>query len=152
MSYRSAGGAFNFSVSSGQLGWSRLCTGQVVDGQKADEYQPLSFNFFPPILFLPVHDDQSMSHNQACFPSSRDSLKKRAPACEHIIHNHGSIPWLKRSFDEFSEPMILRLLPHHEGPPCSLRLRHERKIRDAGGNGNRSDFQSAEAVEVDRSQ
>src|SRR5512134_86516 len=88
-----------------------------------------------------------MCHGQAGLSGSSDGLEKRSSAGEHIIHDHGSIPWLKRSFDEFSEPMILRLLPHHEGPPCSLRLRHERKIRDAGGNGDRYDFQSTETVE-----
>jgi hypothetical protein len=93
-----------------------------------------------------------MGHSQACPSSSRNSLKKRASAGEDIIYDHGSIPWLKRSFDEFPEPMILRLLPHHEGPPRSRWLGYESKVRDTGGNGNRSDFQPTKTVEFDRPQ
>jgi len=105
-----------------------LRAGQVVDGQQTQEGQPFSFNFTPSILFLPIHDHQGMGHNQAGTPGSPNSLEKRPPACQHIIHNHSSIPWLKRPFDEFPKPMILRLLPHHEGPPFSLWACRIRKV------------------------
>ncbi len=82
---------------------SWLRAGQIVDGQQTQEGQPFSFNFTPPILFLPIHDHQSMGHNQAGTPGSRNSLEKRPPACKHIIHNHRSIPWLKCPFDESSQ-------------------------------------------------
>ena len=136
----------------GNLGASWLRTSQVVDGQQTDERQPFSFDLTPSILFLPIYDHQGMSDDQAGSPGSRDGFEKRPPACEHIIDNHSSIPWLERSFDEFPEPMILRLLPHHEGAPRSRQLSRKGKIRDAGGNGNRPNFQSAEAIEFDRPQ
>ena len=44
-----------------RMGWLRA--GQVVDGQEADEREPLSFNLAPTILFLPIYDHQGMHYS-----------------------------------------------------------------------------------------
>ena len=77
-----------------RVGWLRVS--QVVDGQQTDERQPFSFNLTLSILFLSIYDHQGMSYDQAGTSGSRNSLEKRPSACEHIIHDHGSIPWLER--------------------------------------------------------
>ena len=64
-----------------------LRASQVVNGQQTQEGQPFSFNLTPAVLFLPIYDHQGMRHNQASTPGSRNSLEKRPPACEHIIHD-----------------------------------------------------------------
>ena len=90
---------------------------QIVDGQQTQEGQPFSFNLTPPVLFLPIYDHQGMRHNQAGTPGSRNSLEKRPPACEHIIHDHRAITRLNDALNELPQPMIFGLLADDKGSP-----------------------------------
>ena len=142
----SLAGFFNILLGSG-----RLRTGQIVDGQQAEEGQPFSFNLRRPSCSFRSTITKACVTVRPGAPGSRNSLEKRASAREHIVDDHGSIPWLHSSFDQLPESMVLRFLPHHEGPPLPA-AGPERKVRDGGGNRDRPDFQPSKAVEFDRTQ
>jgi len=107
-----------------------LCGGQIVDRQQADHRDALPLDVGPSFLFLSIDNHKRVADDKSRLPRGGDGFEQRPSARQNIVDDEGAIARVEGAFDEFSQPVILRLLPHDERSPFPLRISGVGEIGD----------------------
>src|SRR5262249_41573859 len=94
-----------------------------------------------------IHDDQGMGHRQSCLPGCGNGFEQRSAARQDIVDDQRTIIDSDCAFNQFAQPVILRLLAYDERSPVSFRAVRISVISNRRGNGNGADLKATQTID-----